>query len=73
MSEPALSDKITALKVPPHSIEAEQAVLAALMLDNSRWDAVSEVLLPGDFYRKEHRLIYQAMQQQTLVQLMSSR
>ncbi len=65
MSEPALSDKITALKVPPHSIEAEQAVLAALMLDNSRWDAVSEVLLPGDFYRKEHRLIYQAMQQQT--------
>jgi replicative DNA helicase len=65
MSEPALTDKITSLKVPPHSIEAEQAVLAALMLDNSRWDAVNEVLLPGDFYRKEHRLIYEAMQKQT--------
>ena len=65
MSEPALSEKITSLKVPPHSIEAEQAVLAALMLDNSRWDAVNEVLLPGDFYRKEHRLIYEAMQKQT--------
>ena len=65
MSEPALSEKITSLKVPPHSIEAEQAVLAALMLDNSRWDVVSEVLLTGDFYRKEHRLIYEAMQKQT--------
>ncbi len=65
MSEPALTEKITSLKVPPHSIEAEQAVLAALMLDNSRWDAVNEVLLTGDFYRKEHRLIYDAMQKQT--------
>ncbi len=65
MSEPALTEKITSLKVPPHSIDAEQAVLAALMLDNSRWDAVNEVLLTGDFYRKEHRLIYDAMQKQT--------
>ncbi len=65
MSEPALTEKITSLKVPPHSIEAEQAVLAALMLDNSRWDNVNEVLLAGDFYRKEHRLIYEAMQKQT--------
>ena len=65
MSEPSPIEKISTLKVPPHSIEAEQAVLAALMLDNSRWDAVSEVLLAGDFYRKEHRLIYDAMVKQT--------
>lgn len=65
MSEPSAVEKITTLKVPPHSIEAEQAVLSALMLDNSRWDAVSEILLPGDFYRKEHRLIFEAMQKQT--------
>ncbi|HTR00652.1 MAG TPA: replicative DNA helicase [Candidatus Acidoferrum sp.] len=64
MLEPVAIEKITSLKVPPHSIEAEQAVLAALMLDNSRWDAVSELLVPGDFYRKEHRLIYEAMQKQ---------
>jgi replicative DNA helicase len=64
MSEQANPDRITALKVPPHSIEAEQAVLGALMLDDSRWDAVSEILLPGDFYRKEHRLIFEAMVQQ---------
>ncbi len=61
MSEQAVPDKITALKVPPHSIEAEQAVLGALMLDNERWDAVNETLLPSDFYRREHRLIYEAM------------
>lgn len=65
MSEPSSVEKITTLKVPPHSIEAEQAVLSALMLDNSRWDVVSEILLPGDFYRKEHRLIFEAMQKQT--------
>jgi replicative DNA helicase len=64
MSDPASLDKIATLKVPPHSLEAEQAVLAALMLDNSRWDAVSELLMPTDFYRKEHRLLFDAMQRQ---------
>ncbi len=58
------TERVTALKVPPHSIEAEQAVLGALMLDNSRWDAVHEVLLASDFYRREHRLIFDAMLQQ---------
>ncbi|MES2625280.1 MAG: replicative DNA helicase [Pseudomonadota bacterium] len=67
MSEPSAIEKITSLKVPPHSIEAEQAVLGALMLDNSRWDVVNEALLPSDFYRKEHRLIFQAMLAQTKV------
>lgn len=57
-------ERITTLKVPPHSVEAEQAVLGALMLDNSRWDAVHEVLLASDFYRREHRLIFGAMVQQ---------
>ena len=65
MNEPQSVEKITSLKVPPHSIEAEQAVLGALMLDNSRWDVVSEVLLTTDFYRKEHRLIFAAMLAQT--------
>ncbi|MDR0779800.1 MAG: replicative DNA helicase [Pseudomonadales bacterium] len=64
MPETASQEKITTLKVPPHSIEAEQAVLGALMLDDSRWDGVSEVLLASDFYRREHRLIFEAMSAQ---------
>jgi replicative DNA helicase len=64
MSESANAEKIATLKVPPHSIEAEQAVLGALMLDDGRWDQVSELLLPNDFYRREHRLIFDAMQRQ---------
>ncbi|MDR2212276.1 MAG: AAA family ATPase, partial [Pseudomonadales bacterium] len=57
-------EKISTLKIPPHSIEAEQAVLGALMLDDSRWDGVSEVLFANDFYRREHRLIFEAMSAQ---------
>lgn len=41
----------TALKVPPHSIEAEQAVLGGLMLDNNAWERVSDSVSDGDFYR----------------------
>jgi len=52
------------LKLPPHSIDAEQSVLGALMLDNSVWHDVAEIIIPEDFYRTEHRLIYQAMQHQ---------
>jgi len=46
------------LKVPPHSIEAEQAILGGLMLDNSKWDVVGDLVLEEDFYRQDHRLIY---------------
>jgi len=50
-----------ALKVPPHSIEAEQSVLGGLMLDNSSYDHVTEVLSEQDFYRRDHRLIFRAI------------
>ncbi|NCG40523.1 MAG: replicative DNA helicase, partial [Actinobacteria bacterium] len=59
-SERALSN-LTALKVPPNSVEAEQAVLGGLMVDNTEWDTVADILLPEDFYRPEHRLIFQVM------------
>ncbi len=52
------------LKVPPHSIEAEQAVLGGLMLDNEAWDQVSERLSETDFYRKDHRLIFRSIESQ---------
>lgn len=55
-------DKITeAMKMPPHSQEAEQSVLGGLMLDNNAWDKVVERVSEKDFYRHEHRLIFRAM------------
>ncbi|WP_414501943.1 replicative DNA helicase [Zymobacter sp. IVIA_5232.4 C2] len=56
-------EQTAALKVPPHSLEAEQSVLGGLMLDNSAWDDVSERLVSDDFYRFEHRHIFNAMKQ----------
>ena len=55
MADPA------ALKVPPHSIEAEQSVLGGLLLESQAWDLVSDRLVDEDFYRQDHRLIYQAI------------
>ncbi len=53
------SDPATeALKVPPHSIEAEQSVIGGLMLDNGRWDQIADLLIDQDFYRQDHRLIF---------------
>ena len=56
---------LTALKVPPHSVEAEQAVLGGLMIDNTEWDTVADAVLSVDFYRAEHQLIFQTMTQQS--------
>ncbi len=66
MSETAYPEEIPfhpqldtkAYKVPPHSIQGEQSVLGGLMLDNASWDQVADMLVKGDFYRKEHRLIF---------------
>ncbi|MEL6869902.1 MAG: replicative DNA helicase [Pseudomonadota bacterium] len=50
-----------ALRVPPHSVEAEQSVLGGLMLDNTSWDQVADVLTADDFYRRDHQLIFSAI------------
>ena len=49
------------LKVPPHSIEAEQSLLGGLMQDHQSWDKVADVVTAEDFYRKDHRLIFSAI------------
>ncbi|RJQ46542.1 MAG: replicative DNA helicase [Gammaproteobacteria bacterium] len=49
------------LKVPPHSIEAEQSVLGGLMLDNRAWDYIADLVREEDFYRRDHRLIFRAV------------
>jgi replicative DNA helicase len=58
MNSPA-DPQLAAVRTPPHSVEAEQSVLGGLMLDNSAWDRIADRLGSEDFYRHDHRLIYQ--------------
>ncbi|MCQ8104857.1 replicative DNA helicase [Methylomonas sp. SURF-2] len=51
------------LKVPPHSLQAEQSVLGGLMLDNQTWDSVADKVVESDFYRRDHQLIFRAIAQ----------
>ena len=53
--------QIAQLRVPPHSIEAESSVLGGLLLDNSAWDRMGDLLSDNDFYRHEHKLIFGAI------------
>jgi replicative DNA helicase len=57
-SRPTETDSV---KIPPHSIEAEQSVLGGLMLDNRAWDLIADRVSEPDFYRHDHRLIYRVM------------
>ena len=49
---------IAHLRIPPHSIEAEQSVLGGLLLDNAAFDKIADLVGEADFYRDEHRRIY---------------
>ncbi len=49
------------LRVPPHSVEAEQAVLGGLLLDNAAWDTVADRISAEDFYRRDHQLIFEGI------------
>jgi replicative DNA helicase len=51
--------QIESLRVPPHSIEAEQSVLGGLLLDNSAYDRIADFVGAEDFYRFDHRIIFQ--------------
>jgi replicative DNA helicase len=54
-------EELARLRVPPHSIEAEQSVLGGLLIDNSAWDRAADMVSDGDFYRLEHKLIFVAI------------
>lgn len=54
MNDPQLD----VLKLPPHSIEAEQSVLGGLLLENTAWEKIADLIDENDFYRHDHRLIY---------------
>ncbi|QPF74868.1 replicative DNA helicase [Roseateles sp. DAIF2] len=51
-------DEVARLRVPPHSVEAEQSVLGGLLIDNSAWDRAGDLLTDTDFYRYEHKQIF---------------
>ena len=48
-------------RIPPQSVEAEQSVLGAMLIEKEAIIKVMEILKPDDFYRESHRVIYQAV------------
>lgn len=59
--KPSSDPQLDSIRVPPHSIEAEQSVLGGLLLDNAAWDRIADFISEDDFYRFDHRLIFQAI------------
>lgn len=55
--------QLAQLKTPPHSDEAEEAVIGSLLIDNNAMDAVEGKVLASDFYRNEYRQIFKAIEQ----------
>ena len=60
---PQLKEKIItpSIKVPPHNIEAEQAVLAGILINNDALNQVMDLLSGDDFYRETHNYLFEAM------------
>ena len=56
-----LSQRVEDLKVPPHSLEAEQSVIGGLMLVNRAWDDIADIINEQDFYRHDHALILRSI------------
>ena len=50
--------QLAALRLPPHSVEAEQSLIGGLLLDNSAWDRIGDLVSESDFYRDDHRRIF---------------
>lgn len=63
VARPSRDEEVSRLRVPPHSLEAEQSVLGGLLLDNGAWDRSADLLTDSDFYRHEHRHIFAAVGQ----------
>jgi replicative DNA helicase len=60
MNSPA-DPQIESLRIPPHSIEAEQSVIGGLLRDNAAWDRIADFMHAEDFYRYDHRIIFEQM------------
>jgi len=55
--------QIAALRLPPHSVEAEQSLIGGLLLDNLAWDKIGDIVSEADFYRDDHRRIFRRIKQ----------
>ncbi|WP_315853279.1 replicative DNA helicase [Alteromonas oceanisediminis] len=53
--------KVEKLKVPPHSIEAEQSVLGSMLIAPESWDKVTEIVGEDDFYNRAHQTVFAAI------------
>jgi len=60
MNSPA-DPQVDSLRIPPHSIEAEQSVIGGLLRDNAAWDRIADFMHADDFYRYDHRIIFEQM------------
>lgn len=61
---PRREQRVDMLRIPPQSVEAEQSVLGGLMLSAKAWPEVADLLTEEDFYRRDHQLIFRAIQEQ---------
>ena len=52
-------EQLDTLKLPPHSIEAEQSVIGGLLLENEALDKIADILRAEDFYQFDHKTIFQ--------------
>lgn len=53
--------QVDSLRIPPHSIEAEQSVIGGLLRDNAAWDRIADFMHADDFYRYDHRIIFEQL------------
>ena len=51
--------QVDSLRIPPHSIEAEQSVIGGLLRDNAAFDRIADFMHAEDFYRYDHRIIFE--------------
>jgi len=51
--------QLDSLRIPPHSIEAEQSVIGGLLRDNAAYDRIADFMHAEDFYRYDHRIIFE--------------
>lgn len=57
-SDDALDPQMASIKLPPHSLEAEQSLIGGILLDNAAWERIADLVNEADFYRDDHRRIY---------------
>jgi replicative DNA helicase len=60
MNKPA-ENQALALRVPPHSVEAEASILGGLLLDNAAWERIADLVRAEDFYRADHRIVFEVI------------